>query len=340
MHRSADRTGRAGERVAWILDDVWPETASMVQTLFNPGDQLLTPGIFRGFPARYDWPVARPQHPARRATLLRHWAMRRSRNASGARRQESYLRQDRSIALRLGKFIDFRARHLVVAQSWLPWLDEAGALGGRSFDVVMSRYPLAEIHCSLDEAAEAFKSSATIGDFRAEPELVERELRLLARARRIITPHHGIAALFGDRAQLLAWHRPRAAIQARGNRVAFLGPTIARQRPDLVRAIASSLNQPLIVFGPMLEQHWDAVAIERRAYGPRSLQDVGALLHPATITHQPRLLLAAIASGITVYATPTCGLAPTDYLALETFRETWSEQRTTQAPLVTAGTAG
>src|SRR6185295_16576022 len=107
----------------------------------------------------------------------------------GGVRQRAYLEHDRAIARKLAKAIDYRARHLVVAQAWLPWLEDAGALGGRTFDVVMSRYPFAEIHRLLDEAAAALGTSATIADFRAEPELVASESGLLARARRIITPH-------------------------------------------------------------------------------------------------------------------------------------------------------
>ncbi len=123
----------------------------------------------------------------------------------------------------------------MVAQAWLPWLDEAGVLGGRSFDVAMSRYPFAEIHRRLDAAAAEIGASATIADFRADPELVAREAALLARARRIVTPHHGLAALFPGRrcGSPGTGRRPR---RAAGRRVAFLGPTIARQRPDLVRA--------------------------------------------------------------------------------------------------------
>ena len=71
----------------------------------------------------------------------------------------------------------------------------------------MSRYPFGEIHRLLDLAGAEVGPSATIADFRASPELVEREATLLAHARRIVTPHHGIAALFGERSTLLAWHR-------------------------------------------------------------------------------------------------------------------------------------
>ena len=334
MHRPA--MARSAERVAWLLDDAWPETASMVEAMFGPDDQLLAPGIWRGFPARYDWPVGNSGVAARLPTLRRHWSMRRTAHASGAIRQRSYLEHDRMLARTLARAIDFRARHLVVAQAWLPWLDSVGTFGGRTFDVVMSRYPLAELHRLLDEAAVSLGPSATIADFRANPELVAAEAELLARARRIVTPHRGIAALFPGRAQVLAWHRPAPRNSLPGTRVAFLGPTIARQRPDIAAALARSLDEPLIVFGPVLEPLWDGLPIEPRAMHPNWLDGIGAILHPAAMTHQPRQLLEAVAAGVTVYATPACGLDPADYRPLDDFA---GGDRPT-APLVTRVAAG
>jgi hypothetical protein len=306
------------ERVAYVLDDVWPEYASMVAASLRPEDQLLAPGLWGGRPGRYRWPGP-AEHRASFATLRRHLAMRRVAMAPGGVRQRTYLEHDRAVAHVLARRIDYRAGHLVVAQAWLPWLDEAGALGGRGFDVMMSRYPLAEIHRKLDAADTG--ASATIADFRADPALVAREAALLARARRIVTPHHGIAALFPAQAMRLVWHRPPAAEPRAGGRVAFLGPTIARQRPDVVRALARSLERPLIVFGAMLEgpDYWDGVAVERREFGPGWLDGIGAILHPATLTNQPRRLLQAVAAGVQVYATPECGLDPAEFLLLEDF---------------------
>jgi hypothetical protein len=309
-------------RTCWVMDDAWPEYASMIAASLRPADRLLAPGLFGPRPARYRWPGP-VDHAGGLATARRHLAMRRVAKASGGVRQQAYLAADRALARALARKIDYRAGHLVVAQSWLPWLDEAGMLGGRSFDVAMSRYPFAEIHRRLDEAAAAIGGSATIADFRADPDLVAREAALLARARRIVTPHHDVAALFPDRAVRLAWHRPPARGRAEGDRVAFLGPTIARQRPDIARALAASLDAPLIVFGEMLEDadFWAGLRIERRAFGPGWLDGIGAILHPATLTSQPRRVLQALAAGVTIYATPACGLDPADYRPLTHFLE-------------------
>ena len=91
--------------------------------------------------------------------------------------------------------------------------------------------------------------------------------------------------------------------------------------------------QPLIVLGPIIEPLWEGVAIERRPIGPGWLDGIGAILHPASLTSQPRALLEALASGVTIYATETCGLAPSDYAPLELFN------RPTAAPRERRGRA-
>jgi len=322
MHRRHAVDSPLAERTAYVMDDTWPEYASMVAASLRAEDQLLVPGLPVARPSRYCWPGP-ARHSAALATARRHLAMRRVARASGAVRQQAYLAADRAVARALAREIDYRAGHLVVAQAWLPWLGDAGMLGGRSYDVAMSRYPFAEIHRRLDEAAAEIGVSATIADFRADPDLVARETALLAGARRIVTPHHDIADLFPTKALRLAWHRPAPTTPARGDRIAFLGPTIARQRPDIARTLAAAIDAPLIVFGDWLEgaDAWAGLAIDRRAFGPGWLNGIGAILHPATLTSQPRRLLQAIAAGVTVYATPASGLDPADYRPLCDFAD-------------------
>ena len=314
MNLRHGRIDSPAARTAYVLDDVWPEYASYVDSARTADDQLLAPGLWSKIPARYAWP-GRVDRQARLATAMRHLAMRRAASAPGGVRQRVYLSSDRELARSLARAIDYRAGHLVVAQAWLPWLEEAGALGGRTFDVMMSRYPLGEIHRRLDAAATELGGSATIRDFRAPAELVAAEAALLDRARRIITPHHGIADLFGERTIRLAWHAPAPSqAYAQGSRVAFLGPTIARQRPDIARTVAATLPEPLIVFGEMIEPRWwSGLSIEPRSFEPGWLDGVGTIVHPAVITNQPRRLLEARAAGVRIRATVGCGLDPSDY---------------------------
>jgi hypothetical protein len=305
---------------AWLLDDIWPEYASYVRAAARDSDQLIAPGLLgRPWSSRYRWPIG-TLHRASWATARRHWTMRQVAQSPGHVRQRAYMERDSALATKLAAAIDYRARHLVVAQAWLPWLEAAGVLGGRSYDVLMSRYPFADIHRLLDRAAADYPDphDPTISDFRAPAELVRREMALLARARRIITPHHGIAALFPLHAVTLAWHRSTRRIDHKaGTRVAFLGPMLARQRPDLACEFVEQSEAPLVVIGRGAgEDRWQSVAIEHRAFTPDWLDDIGTIVHPATMTAQPRRLLEALVNGVRIVATEACGLDPADFQLL------------------------
>ncbi len=304
---------RSADKTTFILDDVWPEYASYVGATCMADDQMIAPRLFGA--ARYAW-AGTVEHRAMLATANRHQMMRQVAAKSGAVRQVTYLRTDAVLATALARHIDYRADHLVVAQAWLPWLAKTGVLGGRTYDVLMSRFPLFDLHHRLDAAATEYGESATISDFRAGDDLVDAERSALDGARKIITPHHAIADLYQAKAVRLAWHRPaQSTTRPPGTRTAFLGPTIARQRPDIARNLARHLEEPLIVLGSHHEapDFWNGVATEVRPFGDGWLDDVGTILHPATMTTQPRALLGAIANGVTIHATPACGLAPDDY---------------------------
>ena len=304
------------DKVAFVLDEVWPEHRRFVGGQIKPGDQMLAPGLRL---KRYDWEAG--TGAAHWATLLRHMAMRQVASARGAVRQAAYLRGDEALAEALGRRIDYQAAHLVVQQAFLPFLWRDGILGGRTFDVLMTRYRLTELHRRLDAVHHRYPGSRTIHDFRAPDDVVDAEMEALAAARRVVTPHHDIAESFGERAVWLDWQRPEALSRRPGTRVAFLGPTIARQGAHEVRDVARNLAEPLIVFGPDLEvgNFWQGVAIERRTFAPGWLDDIGVILHPAAITNAPRRLLEAHAVGVKLYAHASCGLAPDDYQPVAAF---------------------
>ena len=309
------------ERASFIVDEVWPEHRQFVSGQYKAGDQLIAPGLPGRKPVRYDWGVG--ERHAVWATCARHLIMRQVAKARGAVRQAAYLKADEAIALSLAKQIDYRSQHLVVSQVFLPFLWREGALGGRSFDVLMTRYPLADLHARLDAFHRRHPDSATIGDFRAPDSLVKAETDALSAARRVVTPHHDIAEGFAERAVWLDWHRPQVRRRLSGRRVAFLGPVITRQGAREARDWARGLSAPLVVFGSELEGagFWDGIAIEHRTMGPGWLDGIGAILHPAAITHAPRKLVEAVAHGVAVFAHPTCGLAPGQYQSVEDFRE-------------------
>ena len=307
------------ERTSFVLDEAWPEHRALVRETAGPADQVLIPGVPGARIDRYGWGLGSPV--ASRATLLRHIAMRRVASARGAVRQAAYCAADERLAKAMGRRLDFRARHVVVSQTLLPFLWRQGLLGGRSFDVLLTRFPMADLHARLDHFANAHPTSSTLDDFRAPDGLVRAEADALAEARQVITPHHYLARTFGQRGRRLEWERPQPRPRRPGTRVAFLGPTIARQGAYEVRDIAADLTQPLIVFGSDLEgpDFWKGVEIERRRMDARWLDDLGVILHPAAMTSAPRRLIEAVTHGVRVYALETCGLAPSDWRPFSTY---------------------
>jgi hypothetical protein len=307
------------ERTAFVLDEMWPELRDHVARVAKHDDQVLFPGLMGRTLPRYGW--GRGQTAAGWETICRHVVMRQVARAAGAVRQPAYLGADRQLAAALARRIDYRAQHVVVSQTLLPWLWRDGALGGRSFDVLMTRYPLHDLQARLDAIAARWPHSPTIADFRAPDALVVDEAEALKAARRVVSPHHHIAEMFGDRALWLDWRRPAVRPRRTGDRVAFLGPAIARQGAYAVREMAAGLKSPLIVFGADLEgaEFWRGVDIERRTMGADWLDDIGAILHPAAVTHAPRRLIEAAAHGVEIYADATCGLAPGQFLPWPAF---------------------
>ena len=105
------------------------------------------------------------------------------------------LRYDAALAERYVRGLSYLHTHVVVSQSLLPHLWRAGALAGRSFEVLMERNPISQLQATLDEAAAHYPESPTLGDFRAPAGLAEAEEEALAESSRFHTPTpHGSSA--------------------------------------------------------------------------------------------------------------------------------------------------
>jgi hypothetical protein len=116
--------------------------------------------------------------------------------------------QSRQLALKYGETLSPEITHLVIAQSLLPWLWEAGYLGGRTFDLLLTTLPIKYLQERLDLAAKSHPTSSTLGDFRAATEVAELEMSALNLARKLITPHSDLAKLFPAKTELLDWVMP------------------------------------------------------------------------------------------------------------------------------------
>jgi len=155
-----------------------------------------------------------------------------------------------------------------------------------------------------------------LGDFRASPELVRAEREALDHADRIVTPHAEIAALFAGKAELLSWHTRQTQVPPASHRVAFVGPTLGRKGAYEMRDAARALGLDLVVPTRDLEatDFWSDVAIHRG-----TPLHAAIVVQPAYAEENPRSLLAALAAGRQVIATPACGLPAQPGLTLIRF---------------------
>lgn len=205
------------------------------------------------------------------------------------------------------------------AQSLLPHLWQSGALGGRSFDVLLSRTPLNVLAARLDEAFEA-SDDATLGDFRAPLEFVRAERAALNQANRVFSPHALAAREFGPRAWHLEWMMPQAkAIEPDAPRdcLVFPGPAVARKGAQAVRDAVRELKMPLVIVGRdfMGADFWRGVELRVLSPGEPWLPYAHVVVQPALIEHEPRALLHAVAAKVPVIATPQCGLGEREGVA-------------------------
>lgn len=317
-HPAANRDNQpAGGHTAWVLDGLWPEFQDWCQRHAHAGDHWLTPlDGHRWKKPRYAWtpPADSPVHHATWQTLRNSWQQRRL-PAQGAVRQRFLLLAQQRLADALGRRLHPQARHLVISQTLLPHLWRAGHLGGRTFDVLVNRWPLARLHAILEAAAACHPESDTLTDFRADPALVRAESDALAAAARLITPHQAIADSFGTRALLLDWMMPAAlpaaSVPAPAFRWFFPASALARKGIHELAAALTGTQDELLVLGKAREGRHDPLpTVRHRTATVGDLPGCMALVLPAWVEHEPRLALRALASGIPVIASRECGLPP------------------------------
>jgi hypothetical protein len=314
-HRMRAAPAVARGHRAWLVDGVWPEHDAWLVAEREPADVLMLPldgqRLRRG---RYAWSsrgfAAVHQFPT--IALARAIGSRRLA-AQGAARQRALLDYEARLAAAMAERLSASACHVVVAQTLLPHLWRLGALGGRRFDVLMTRPPLYLLHEALDRAHRLYPGSRTLADFRADPAAIALERAALSAADRLVTPHAGLARALGERAVRLDWARPprvpgrAAAPRTRGlPRVWFPTSTLGRKGAYELRQALRGLEVELVLGGPVLEsaEFW------HRPTRPGDLADADLVVSPAHVETSPRRLLAALARGVPVIASDACGLDP------------------------------
>ena len=301
---------------AFLLDSWSPEIELWCQQYSHAGDQWHIPldGIKWKKP-NYAWKV--PSDAIANYltwfTLLNAWKTRRLPQ-QGEVRQKTLLQREADLADRYARALATDARHLFVSQNLLPHLHANGALGGRTYDVLMQRMPLEHLHQLLDEATKKHPTSQTINDFRADDKLLKAEKKALSAAARFVTPHRAIAKIMGDRSILLDWIMPpvppRNQHDSATMRIFFPCSPLARKGVYELADALSGMNAKLFVLGKAKESGTDPLAnIEHHSASIEDLYSTGMLILPAWVEHQPRIALRALSAGIPVIATRACGLA-------------------------------
>lgn len=315
---SRGATVTKAERAAVMVDEYWPEFEAYLLGERGWEDALFVPSR-RIKREAYPWTLAgwSEIRDALPVAVRRSFVSRRLA-AQGAVRQaarlESFERLARAYARRLSPDVE----HLTVTLDLLPFLWHDGHLGGRTFDVLMTRHPIDELQARLDAAVAAQPERKLLGDFRAPASLVRLEREALLSARRLVTPHSDVVR--GDRRRVrIPWVMPSVCppptpspgVGGGGSGViAFCGPTVARKGAYEVREAALSLGLSVVRMGSDLEgpDFWAGIDVRRPSPGVSWLNGVSIVVQPAVLEDRPRRLLEAIAAGVPVIATPACGV--------------------------------
>jgi hypothetical protein len=316
-HAGQNRLDVEFSRSAYLVDEYWPEFDQYLCETKRERDLLLVPLDGQRFgKANYAWSTQTFSHVRQSWRVALHRSLRSRELASqGAARQRTLIAFHERLAESYAARLTYDVTHVVVMQNLLPYLWRDGHLGGRTFDVLMTSLPLSNLHERLDMASSLHPESRTLADFRADDSLVKLESEALRRARKIITPHSEIAALYKGKAVTIAWSMPphRSIPQAsdvRRPKIVFPAATVGRKGAYELRSAIQGLDVELMLSGAQLEgeDFWQGLSVEREAGGEDWLEGVTAIVLPAYVEHQPRRLLEGVARGIPVIASTACGL--------------------------------
>ena len=303
----------------FILDEKWPEYDDYIKEIATDSDNFILPLKQNKFikTDRYSWTAAKsrkikaPYFQGIYRALKIRFSPKNKNNVF-----ELSLKLDKKIAIAAARQIPIESTHLVISQNLLPFIFETGALGGRTFDVLMTRLPFEKLHERLDYAFSNHPESSTLKDFRATKDLIELENKALTKARQIITPHSEIAEIFKNKVVKLNWFIPSLSNgQPKGNKVLFPAAAVGRKGAYEIRRLATELQLNITVSGRTIENDnfWKDLKIEKLNGG---FDQIGLVVYPTYIENQPRQILKAISKGLPVITTSACGIDRSDQVEI------------------------
>jgi VanW like protein len=303
---------------AYLLDEAWPEFDTYIADNAQPNDHFSlsvhNSRLIKS--AKYRWKsalnrtVKANNFAALKRSIQLRLAAKRNQNPFKAA-----LKADDLLARKLIRAVPVDCTHIVISQNLLPAAWKSGLFGGRTFDVLMTRLPMETLHQQLDKAHQLNPESATLNDFRAPESLVNHEQSALNQARKIITPHRAVASVFNHKTVLLDWQIPKIEpTKTPGTEIMFPASALGRKGAYAMKQLAQELDLSVTVLGKATERHgfWETVAIKPFS----GLENVGLIVYPTTVEHQPRLLLKALAMGIPVITTPAAGLPESELVTI------------------------
>ncbi|RHX90502.1 VanW family protein [Leptospira stimsonii] len=300
------------EFTVWVLDEVWPEYDAYVSAHCVPKDSVILPlknGSRWGI-NRFDWTIRKNKN-VKEVFLRSLWRSFKLRYGAGKNTNpfQLNLELDQKLANTIAKEIPYEASHIVVSQTLLPALWEAGVFAGRTFDVLMTRLPLSILHERLDQAYLEYPQSETLKDFRAPDFWVESETRALQSAQKIISPHSEILKLFPNQASPLRWCIPAFEEKPVSDRkgILFPGSALGRKGAYEMKRLAKELDLSLYVLGNAVEKEgfWESISVRKFQ---NSWDEIGLVVYPTYVENKPRELLKAISKNIPIVTTTASGL--------------------------------
>lgn len=302
LHSLQSVTTENIDSTTWLLDEKWPEHNAYLLENAGKNDVFVLPKSINT--SRFDWTGIGSKREIVVPAIIRSILFRYKRDNIF----KKSIQLDRYISKAFIKKIPVNSRHLVVAQNLLPFLHEAGVLGGRTYDVLMTRFPIHQIHETLNGATQINPDSPTLNDFRADSFLVESEREALKNARRLITPHQKIAQSFPENSFLLNWNFKNGTPITTGTKMLFPGSGLGRKGAYEVRQLAREMNLELLVLGNAKEHEhfWEGIKTSKFE---NNWEEIKLVIFPAFVENRPAYLLKALEKGITVIATENCGIS-------------------------------
>ncbi len=310
--------GASALRKGYLLDEYWPEFDAWILSQKKQSDFYLIPLNGQRFKkSNYAWSPSILSHAKTTWFQTLKWSRKmRGLAAQGALRQRALLRRDEELAHVYAKKLPTEVRECTISQNLLAPLWKTGILGGRSFQVLMTRLPLKILQMQLDEAAALLPEAKTLRDFRDTSNLMEVEWEALQAANAIITPHQHIATIFPEKTIHLPWQLPLLKNRkwTKGRRVIFPATTAARKGAYWVREIVKELGCELVVVGGNVEgkNFWEGINLLQKSWAETWWDQAGLVILPAFIEFKPRALLLAQALGLPIIASQACGVSASE----------------------------